>query len=493
MSPQTASIRPKTIAHRKSQHVDLREELGGLTNILPVFRPSWSVFEPHVVQCGGAGSGKSVNVAQRMIAAAVEGKIVLIIRKVRATCKDSTFQLIKDILTEMDKLDVVEINHGELTFRFEGGGRIFHKGMDDSEKIKSVIEVDYVWIEEASELTSNDLKQIDTRVRGKGRKQVWLTMNPVDGALRVFRHFGITAKQFNNLESSHRSFGDVWVQHSTALDNPFRGDGYIEKLCKFDPEWQRIYLRGKLGAEGSCDQTIAYEYIDRAIENSYGEEYDGTIRMGVDVAKGGDDSAIAIFSDWTLIALLRKRTLNVMRVYDWIYEMQEKYRCRWDRIGVDALGIGAGVCDRLEDDKKPIVPIKSGDSPIVDADWMIGSNLKFNRLRSQMWWYTRTLLYEKGKIGINISNGENLDILREDLGAPRYRMPSESHIEVEPKLAYSGLMRKVGAGHTWGVRERLGRSTDCGDAFVYALCVDWIGQKSWLFDDFDTWEDDDGL
>ena len=60
---------------------------------------------------GGAGSGKSYFVAQKIVMKALKSKRkVLVIRKVDATQKDSCWQLILDILTKFRLLQYCKIN-----------------------------------------------------------------------------------------------------------------------------------------------------------------------------------------------------------------------------------------------------------------------------------------------------------------------------------------------------------------------------------------------
>jgi len=71
-----------------------------MLKINKTYRPSWQSDCRYRVLVGGAGSGKSVNVAQRMIntAGSHEKARVLTIRKVGRTCRQSTFALYKDVL-----------------------------------------------------------------------------------------------------------------------------------------------------------------------------------------------------------------------------------------------------------------------------------------------------------------------------------------------------------------------------------------------------------
>jgi hypothetical protein len=84
-------------------------------------------------------------------------------------------------------------------------------------------------------------------------------------------------------------------------------------------------------------------------------------------------------------------------------------------------------------------------------------------------WYARTQL-ELGRVAVNLTDEAARAKLQEDLLTPRYRIAQERTIEVEPKDS-------AGAGRTWGLRNRLGRSTDDGDAFCIALFVEHLAER----------------
>lgn len=57
------------------------------------------------------------------------------------------------------------------------------KGLDDSEKIKSITGITDCWVEESTELTSEDFDQLTLRVREKvDNSQFFCSFNPVSKA-----------------------------------------------------------------------------------------------------------------------------------------------------------------------------------------------------------------------------------------------------------------------------------------------------------------------
>ena len=81
---------------------------------------------------GGAGSGKSHFIAQKLVLKALKSKRkILVIRKVGNTSKDSTFQNIKDTLFFFKIYDRCKVNKTDLTIELENDSIFLFKGLDD--------------------------------------------------------------------------------------------------------------------------------------------------------------------------------------------------------------------------------------------------------------------------------------------------------------------------------------------------------------------------
>ena len=106
------------------------------------------------------GSGKSVFVAQKLIVKSLrEKRRVLVNRKVGASLKESCFKLIKDILSNWNILEYSNINKTDLTIELPNGSIFLFKGLDDPEKIKSIVGITDCWCEECTELNQEDFDQ----------------------------------------------------------------------------------------------------------------------------------------------------------------------------------------------------------------------------------------------------------------------------------------------------------------------------------------------
>ena len=110
--------------------------------INPAYRPQLSNYSDRInVFYGGAGSGKSHFVVQKILLKALRSKRkVLVIRKVGATLRDSIYALFKHIAYTEFGLTEEQINARSslLSITLPNGSEIIFKGLDDPEKIKSI-------------------------------------------------------------------------------------------------------------------------------------------------------------------------------------------------------------------------------------------------------------------------------------------------------------------------------------------------------------------
>lgn len=214
------------------------------------FIPFLSEESRYNVLWGGAGSGKSVAAAQKIILRCLsetgtpnepfEHRIA-IIRKYKTSIKNTIYAQIKAVLKQMGILDFVSCNDSYLNFKFYNGAEIFCMGLDDPEKIKSLL-ITSTWCEEASELEEGDFNQIDLRLRGEMPyyQQHIITFNPIS------QDHWIKKKFFDNKGGSDM----VYTMHSTYMDNLYNGKEYakvLEQRYKYDENMYRIYVKGEWG------------------------------------------------------------------------------------------------------------------------------------------------------------------------------------------------------------------------------------------------------
>lgn len=228
-------------------NIDL-SALPELTN--DIYYPLYKDTSRYLVLYGGAGSGKSVFAAQKILVRLLTEKPhrFLVVRKVAKTLRYSVFSLFQDMISQWNLTPIFKVNKSDMTITCINGNQIIFAGLDDVEKLKSIAGITGIWIEEASELEQKDFQQLDLRLRGPTQhyKQIILTFNPIS-ALHWLKKVFFDFKKDN-----------ATVVKSTYLDNKFIDPEYVkvlEDLKNQDVTYYKIYALGEWGVLGNLVYT----------------------------------------------------------------------------------------------------------------------------------------------------------------------------------------------------------------------------------------------
>lgn len=206
-----------------------------------------------LVMKGGAGSGKSYWAADKLIyRCLVEQDAVmphrfLVCRKVKTTIRESCFELVKKRIAYMGFAKLFKYNETNMTIKCRNGNAIIFSGLDDVEKLKSIFDITGIWVEEASELQANDLRQLNIRLRGKRPyyKQILITFNPISYSNYLRPEFFTDPPR-----------KDTLIVNSTYKDNKFIDEEYKEQLEAYKetaPYYYQVYVLNEWGSsEGAC-------------------------------------------------------------------------------------------------------------------------------------------------------------------------------------------------------------------------------------------------
>lgn len=205
-----------------------------------------------IITYGGAGSGKSWSVAQHLLFEKFykEKNIgILVIRATLPALKSSAYALIRNILKQYKMPHT--LNKSELRIEHkEANNFILFRSLDDAEKVKSIEGINYVWIEEATEISKLEFLQLNIRARAQNdnpdsMNQVYMSFNPVD--VRSFlRPMTINPPS------------DCAVLHSTYENNVFLSDAersLLDNLVKHDRTYFLIYRKGEWASPGNIIYT----------------------------------------------------------------------------------------------------------------------------------------------------------------------------------------------------------------------------------------------
>lgn len=213
-----------------------------LSSINPAYDDFMFSEARHFGLLGGAGSGKSYACADKFIMRAMADAVhrLCAFRKVARTVKRSVFALLLERISFWGLSDLVTVNRSDFTIRFRNGSEIWCMGLDEQEKLKSIMGMSGAWVEEATEFTVDDLNQINLRIRGEtpGYKQIMYSFNGISA-----RHH-LKNRLFDNPPD------DCETLVTTYRDNLYIDDEYkaeLEEMGRKSPNFRAVYIDGGWG------------------------------------------------------------------------------------------------------------------------------------------------------------------------------------------------------------------------------------------------------
>lgn len=255
---------------------------------------------------GSYGSGKSHAIVQKILLKLfTEKRKACVFRDVYDTHKESTFDLIKQILEDLGLLadngvrkhpTKVCFKNSPLEFKFPNGSRIIFKGMDSTEKLKSLNGVSIVWIEECSEVSYEAYLEILGRIRTPNKTMHFvLSCNPVGKFNWVYQNFfekinddGSVTKVLNDeilYQQKTLVKKGVYYHHSTCDDNPFLPKEYIKRLDDLKNYDPNLWVVARLGRFGSTGMRVLPQFEvmqHRLVMHSISEIPDKWHKVGMD-------------------------------------------------------------------------------------------------------------------------------------------------------------------------------------------------------------------
>lgn len=225
-----------------------------------IYIPLYENKSRYLILYGGAGSGKSIFIGQKVVKkiSSKKGINYLIVRNTGNSNRISTFPLIKQTINKMGLSNKFKINESDMRIKhISTGNEMVFAGLDDVEKVKSITftngNLTDIWIEESSEVEKDSFEQLDLRMRGiDSEYQMILTYNPTSITL--------WQKDFiEDIVDRPIPIGEIinkdnlTVLRTTYQNNKFIDEGYKRKLESYktkDPYFYQVYCIGEYGVTG---------------------------------------------------------------------------------------------------------------------------------------------------------------------------------------------------------------------------------------------------
>lgn len=236
---------------------------------------------------GGSGSGKSVFIAYRNILELInEERNFLIVRNTANTLRASVFEERCKAIRALSLSSVFEIRESDLTITYKPrGNRMIFRGLDDTEKLKSITvpvgTLTDIHVEEATECLEASIDELERRMRGLTDvvKRRVLSFNP------IFSNHWICKRYFNGQFIKYKRTDDMLIFHSTFRNNKFLTEQDRKVYLGYTGYQKDVYADGKWGVLGDII------FTNWEVQDTSGMSFD-TVRYGLDFGFSNDPSAV---------------------------------------------------------------------------------------------------------------------------------------------------------------------------------------------------------
>lgn len=330
----------------------------------------------------------------------------------------------------------------ELGWQAPGDGEILGLSTDEPEKIAGVSAPHVLYIVDEASGVGDEIFEAIEGSRAGGAKLLVLG-NPTRTSGAFYRAFTSEAAGWKPLHISSEHSPNITGE--VAIPGLATPEWVAEKLTDWgesSPLYQ-VRVRGNFPMQAE-NSVIGLAVVEAARERYGDVRGDGMLRIGVDVARFGDDETVI----WP-VRDLKAGTPKIVKKLDLVQAsgavMEVVANERRDnervRIQVDVVGVGAGVADILRNRRDrgiEIVDVNAGGQSTDDT---------YARVRDEMWFQLRDWLKEGGI--------PDDGMLHQELLTPMYSFLPTQRIKVESKDE---------------IKKRLsGRSTDRADALALAV------------------------
>ena len=270
----------------------------------------------------------------------------------------------------------------------------------------------------------------------------------------VFSTPGDVSGEFYEIHQKRRT--GWWTRHVTLEETIDAGAVSADWAAARKHDWgdtSSIYQNRVEGqfAEASEDAIIPLSWVEAAVErwkefmDDPAHELPAQSHIGVDVARYGDDKSVIAPRRGRLVMTLKKYgKLDTMEFTGHVTTVLRE----GGQAMVDVIGVGAGVFDRLREQKLSVGAFNAANSTSVKDR---SGKLEFLNKRAAAWWNMRELLDPDNNEYLMLPDDDDLI---GDLTAPKWTTTSNGKIKVEAKE---------------DIKTRISHSPDCGDAVVMAF------------------------
>lgn len=441
----------------------------------PALREFWQALARNRVLVGGRASSKSWDAAGFVTFLADNYKLrVCCVRQFQNRIEESVYALLKIQINRFGVRPRFDIQNTKIYNVATGTEFMFYGLWRHIDEIKSLEDIDILWIEEAHNLTEDQWKILEPTIRKEG-SQIWIVFNPRLATDFAYKRF-VTNPPPNTI-----------VRKINYDENPFLSKtmrDIIEAAREEDPdEFAHVYLgQPKMDDEGVI---IQRKWIMAALDAHKALKFSGTgrKRLGFDIADSGDDKCALIYAQGSIASwgVAWKAGEDEL-----LKSCTQAYRCATEReasITYDSIGVGASAGAKFGEinasqsfgSRKVAYNKFNAGGAVWRPESLYSAQTKnkdmFTNIKAQTWWLVADRFrntYNAVRNGqtfdedqmISISSDmPDLDLLIDELSTPKRDYDNTGKVKVESKKDLANPRRPGGAV----------ASPNRADAFVMAF------------------------
>ena len=359
------------------------------------------LFDHHryKVAYGGRASGKSWSISQVLVLLAAQKNIrILCCREIQKSIAESSKKRLEDAISEAGLKPIFAITDTKIKCITTGSEFLFFGLHANIGNIKSLEDIDIVWVEEAQYISEESFKILRPTIRKPG-SELWFSLNPTSKADPVYAFF----------------FGkdgpppDSLLIEANWRDNPFLpAESDSERLwCKRTRPDEYLHIwEGEPVGDSVAFRVLPYSWLLQCVDAHIKLDLDinGFRHAGLDVADDGNDCNAYAIRQGPLLENVE--TWNVK----FLHQTAAKAHLRNQehsvlRMYYDAGGLGAGIKSELSklkyssDPNAVYRPEVTKFEPFLFGGSVHGPDHKytkgilnkdfFAKLNAQAWWNLR--------------------------------------------------------------------------------------------------------
>lgn len=353
----------------------------------PCLRDFWTTPARNRVLHGGRASSKSWDAAGFSVFLANKYRIkVLCARQFQNRIAESVYSLLKIQIERFGLGKNFDILNNKITSKTTGSEFMFYGLWRSIDEIKSLEDIDILWIEEAHNLTEKQWEILEPTIR-KAHSQIWVIFNPRLATDFAYKRFVVNPPP------------NTVVREINYDENPFLSDTMLQIINAAREEDYEKYLHIYRGVPRQDDDSVIIKrsWIMAAIDAHKVLKWDvsGRKRIGFDIADSGQDKCAYVYAHGSVVLDADLWKAGEDELLKSCTKVFYEARAKNADVTYDSIGVGAGCGAKINELNKAMdcrvlhTKFNAGGSVFQpEKEYSAGTKNRdhFLNIKAQAWW-----------------------------------------------------------------------------------------------------------